>query len=188
MGTKSEVRLIFACLLTAFLLSNHAFADEAGKSGFQATGWFHLTKAGSRDVLVTPEGKPFVCIGINHIPRIAQREALAALWQGKYRSNWQLLREDLLEQMEDWGFNTIGYTAPKELYEGLPSLTAVLFLPPFPCVIVPKLHLQHRVASKIHELEKSGRKFLQCKFRLSCRGAPVCAPRSFEAVTINYYS
>ena len=32
-----------------------------------ATGWFHLENIGGRDVLMTPDGHPFILRGIRHV-------------------------------------------------------------------------------------------------------------------------
>ena len=136
-------RLQASCLLTVAVVSAVAsFSGEAngddlprpyrldrfgGMADIQATatGWFHLERIGQRDILVTPEGHPFVLFGINHIGAISQHEKHEPdIFADKYDKNWSTLRKDLLGQFADWGFNTTNNTT-KELRRALPYTVSI---------------------------------------------------------------
>lgn len=61
--------------------------------------------------LITPEGRPFFSIGLNHIDAATMRypENLD-LWRNKYNGDiirW--IRESVSPNLKDWGFNTVGW-------------------------------------------------------------------------------
>ncbi len=102
-----------------------------------ATGWFHIEKISGRSILVTPEGHPFILLGINHIGAIRQHgKNEPDIFAEKYGSDWGALREDLVEQYAEWGFNTAD-NAVAELRRGFPytvpitlAKTAKYYSPP----------------------------------------------------------
>ncbi len=90
-----------------------------------ATGWFHIERISGRDVLVTPEGHPFVLLGINHIGAIRQHGANEPdIFADKYGGDWSALREDLVRQYAEWGFNTTD-NAAVELRRGFPYTVSI---------------------------------------------------------------
>jgi hypothetical protein len=96
-------------------LSALSAAQEVG-------GVFKLEQRDGRSALVTPEGKTFVPLGINHLG-----VALAADANGKKLSTDE--RAQRLAQMErdlrNWGFNTVGYGAVKEMWSRFPFIAEV---------------------------------------------------------------
>ncbi len=82
-------------------------AIAAGSERSGARGWFGIGQAGARSVFTTPEGQPFVAFGVNHIGAAggAARQAPARL--------------------REWGFNSLGYDAPRELEQTMPYFAAM---------------------------------------------------------------
>ena len=79
---------------------------------FEATGFFRIQQEGERQWLVDPEGNAFVSIGLNHLDDSNLKYHYNLnIWKEKYSANkdkW--IREGLVKDMKDWGFNTIGWT------------------------------------------------------------------------------
>ena len=86
----------------------------------EATGWFRLARVGGRHVFVTPDGHPYVALGINHIGVLGRTE----LFQRAYGGDWARAREALLEQLRDWGCTCAGYDALPALRE-MPHFASV---------------------------------------------------------------
>ncbi|MEO1013410.1 MAG: agarase [Bacteroidota bacterium] len=61
--------------------------------------------------LITPEGKPFFTIGLNHIdPASLRYPENIHIWRDKYQgSTTKWLRESVAKNLKDWGFNTLGW-------------------------------------------------------------------------------
>ena len=80
--------------------------------------------------LVTPDGHPFVAIGVNHVGAISHHgEGEPDLFETKYGGRWDRLREDLLEQYRNWGLNAIG-DAPEEVRRGIPHFVSCTLASP----------------------------------------------------------
>jgi len=62
--------------------------------------------------LITPEGKPFFSIGMNHIDSATLRYVESGdVWREKYgNSHQRWLQEAVAPDLRTWGFNTIGWT------------------------------------------------------------------------------
>jgi hypothetical protein len=89
-----------------------------------ATGWFHLQTINGRTVLVTPEGHPFVALGVNHIAAINKAgDGEADLFKAHYGGDWRRLREDVTKQFSGWGLNTVD-NVPPQLREGFPYVAS----------------------------------------------------------------
>ncbi len=102
------------CLLTASL---HAAPGESPRvSGYgdpiaKPTGRFELAKVGGRDLLVTPEGRPFVALGINHMGNI----------RGSGPVDWNAV----LQQIRQWGCTTIGNGGGPFLTQRMPHIASL---------------------------------------------------------------
>ncbi|MFY0651710.1 MAG: hypothetical protein JXQ96_06735 [Cyclobacteriaceae bacterium] len=61
--------------------------------------------------LITPEGKPFFTIGMNHIDPASMRyPENIHIWKEKYDgSTIKWLKESVAKNLKDWGFNTVGW-------------------------------------------------------------------------------
>lgn len=73
----------------------------------EAGRWFRIGQAGARRVFLTPEGEPFVALGVNHI---------SALGTGF---------DAVPARLREWGFNNLGYGAPRELEHAMPYFAAM---------------------------------------------------------------
>ena len=75
-------------------------------------GFFTVAQRGGRWWLLTPEGKPFFSLGLNHIDSSPLRYAETGdLWQKKYgNSTKRWLEEAVRRDLLDWGFNSVGWT------------------------------------------------------------------------------
>jgi hypothetical protein len=74
--------------------------------------FFTVGQSHGRWWFITPEGRPFWSIGMNHIDSATLRcpEGLP-IWEGKYRNSQERwIREGLVPDLRAWGFNTIGWT------------------------------------------------------------------------------
>ncbi|MDW3647253.1 MAG: agarase [Bacteroidia bacterium] len=76
-----------------------------------SSNFFTLHNRKDRWWLMTPEGKPFFSIGLNHIDPASMRyPENIHLWREKYEgktTKW--LKESVAKNLQEWGFNTIGW-------------------------------------------------------------------------------
>jgi hypothetical protein len=78
---------------------------------FRATGYFRLERASDRWWLVDPDGNGFLTVGLNHIDESNLKYPHNAdIWKKKYGSREKWIREGVVKDLKDWGFNTIGWT------------------------------------------------------------------------------
>ena len=77
-----------------------------------AARFFTLEQRNGRWWLVTPEGKPFFSIGLNHIdPSPLRYESNGDLWQRKYDNSMEKwLKQAVAPDLKAWGFNSVGWT------------------------------------------------------------------------------
>lgn len=74
--------------------------------------FFTLAQRGARWWLITPEGKPFFSIGLNHIdPSPLRYPSNGDLWRRKYGNSMERwLKESVATDLRSWGFNSVGWT------------------------------------------------------------------------------
>lgn len=78
---------------------------------FQATGYFRLERASDRWWFVDPDGNGFLTVGLNHIDESNLKYPHNAdVYKKKYGSREKWIREGVVKDLKDWGFNTIGWT------------------------------------------------------------------------------
>lgn len=78
---------------------------------FQATGYFRLERASDRWWFVDPDGNGFLTVGLNHIDESNLKYPHnAEVYKKKYGSREKWIREGVVKDLKDWGFNTIGWT------------------------------------------------------------------------------
>jgi hypothetical protein len=87
----------------------------------QATGFFQVAEVGDRWLLITPDGKPFYSVGVNHVTANNNTdretgicpycEAVDSIYES--REAWA---EATSERLRSWGFNTIGAWSDHELF------------------------------------------------------------------------
>ena len=74
-------------------------------------GFFTLGKRKGHWWLITPDGKPFFTIGLNHIdPASLRYPENMDIWENKYGgSTLRWIRESVAPNLAKWGFNTVGW-------------------------------------------------------------------------------
>ena len=105
--------------------------DEPDASPPEATGFFQVSELGGRWLLITPDGKPFYSVGVNHVTAnnnvdretgiCPYCEAVAASYES--HEAWA---GATVERLETWGFNTIGAWSDYELFAPLMPYTKLL--------------------------------------------------------------
>ena len=97
----------------ALVPESHSFENTviAGQTTqMNAKGFFTIGKRNGRWWLVTPEGKRFFSIGINHIDSATLRYTENAyIWRDKYGNSMQKWLKQVREDLRNWGFNTVGW-------------------------------------------------------------------------------
>jgi hypothetical protein len=88
---------------------NEIFSSATNK--FEPDGFFTLGQRQEHWWLITPEGKPFFSIGLNHIdPASLRYPENIDIWRNKYQGstiNW--LKQSVAVNLKQWGFNTVGW-------------------------------------------------------------------------------
>ncbi len=74
--------------------------------------FFSVAQRNGRWWFITPEGKPFFSIGLNHIdPSPLRFTSNGDLWERKYGNSMERwLKESVAPDLRAWGFNTVGWT------------------------------------------------------------------------------
>jgi hypothetical protein len=77
-----------------------------------AARFFTLAQRAGRWWLITPEGRPFFSIGLNHIdPSPLRFTANGDLWVRKYGNSMERwLKKSVAPDLKAWGFNSVGWT------------------------------------------------------------------------------
>ena len=126
--------IVFAGLLAFGATSRTLVAQHNSNDGLdsyggfkeitvEATGWFRVEKIRGRHVLVTPEGHPFVALGINHVASVDDGKA-DGVFQKKYGGSWAQFGAELRRQMKEWGHNAVDEDLPPEARKGMPYLAS----------------------------------------------------------------
>lgn len=91
-------------------LASTALTTRAGAELKQ--GFFSLAQRQGRWWLITPEGRPFFSIGLNHIdPSPLRYESNGDLWERKYGNSMERwIKEAVAPDLKAWGFNSVGWT------------------------------------------------------------------------------
>lgn len=77
---------------------------------FDASGYFRLEHGAERWWLVDPDGGAFISIGVNHTDDTNLKYAHNIdIWNARYQNRQRWIREGLVPDLKDWGFNTIGW-------------------------------------------------------------------------------
>jgi hypothetical protein len=78
---------------------------------FRSTGCFRLEQSPDRWWFVDPDGGAFISIGLNHIDESNLKYPHnMEVWKKKYGSREKWIREGVVKDLKEWGFNTIGWT------------------------------------------------------------------------------
>jgi hypothetical protein len=86
---------------------------QAAPIHLDATGFFHTQQAGGRWWLVTPEGKPFFSLGVNHVTANSDTDQQTGQCPyceavAKDYPSTQAWVDATVKRLDAWGFNTIG--------------------------------------------------------------------------------
>ena len=85
---------------------NRATSASAGENNF-----FRVEQRDGRWRLIDPAGRPFITIGLNHADESNLKYPHNSdVWRQKYGSRETWIRDGVVKDMKDWGFNTIGWT------------------------------------------------------------------------------
>ncbi len=102
--------------LGAWLTSNTLQAisqqtNETGTTQIEPEGFFTLGQRNDHWRLITPEGKPFFTMGINHIDPASMRyPENIEIWRKKYGgSTIRWIKESVAPKLKSWSFNTVGW-------------------------------------------------------------------------------
>lgn len=97
--------------LAAASLSQHALASSIETTQAEPEGYFTLGRKKNHWWLITPEGKPFFTIGINHIdPASLRYSENIDIWREKYGgSTMRWIEESVTPNLKAWGFNSVGW-------------------------------------------------------------------------------
>ena len=77
----------------------------------ESKGFFTLGRRKDHWWLITPDGKPFFSMGLNHIdPASLRYPENIHLWRDKYGgSTLRWIKESVAPNLKSWGFNTVGW-------------------------------------------------------------------------------
>ncbi len=100
-----------AALLSAKINSVALAGTQATTTQHEPAGYFTLAQQQGRWWLVTPEGRPFFSIGLNHIDPATLRYAENIhIWRERYGgSTLRWIEESVAPNLTEWGFNTVGW-------------------------------------------------------------------------------
>lgn len=73
--------------------------------------FFTLKQEGSKCSLITPDNKPFFTMGLNHLDStVLHQPENQHIWEGRFKNSQEKwLKEQVAPDLQDWGFNTLGW-------------------------------------------------------------------------------
>lgn len=85
--------------------------SDKSRSKWVSRGFFKLDFQKDHWWLITPDGEPFFTIGMNHIdPASLRYQENIHIWRDKYQGSiTKWLKESVAKNLEEWGFNTVGW-------------------------------------------------------------------------------
>lgn len=88
-----------------------ARGDSIKTTQLEPDGYFSIYKRNDRWWLLTPSGKPFFTLGLNHIdPATLRYPENIHLWREKYGgSTIRWIRASVAPNLRSWGFNSVGW-------------------------------------------------------------------------------
>jgi len=122
---------LLLCLCLLFCLHELRAADSFSPAPvrFKATGFFRLATTDGRDHLVTPDGRAYVALGVNHLSSAIQQDKSGS---GTKRgsADWEAYWEQTLRaRFADWNFTSLGYGAPSALRSKAPWFGTITVSP-----------------------------------------------------------
>ena len=77
----------------------------------RATGFFRVERIDGRWWFIDPAGNGFLSAGVNHAEDTDLKHHYNAhIWREKYGNRETWIREGVVRDLRDWGFNTLGWT------------------------------------------------------------------------------
>jgi len=103
--------LAFGAGLAAKLTPDSALATQTKTTQIKPEGFFTLGQRENHWWLITPEGRPFFSMGLNHIdPASLRYPENLDIWREEYGgSTIRWIEESVAPNLESWGFNTVGW-------------------------------------------------------------------------------
>ena len=97
--------------LAVMPLLSSARASEVKTTQVEPEGFFTLGQRKDHWWLITPDGKPFFTMGINHIdPASLRYPENIDIWRKKYGgSTIRWIKGSVAPNVKAWGFNTVGW-------------------------------------------------------------------------------
>ena len=91
--------------------SGIASAVDVQTTQLERDGFFTLGQRAHHCWLITPDGKPFFSIGLNHFdPATLRYPENIEIWRDKYGgSTLRWIKESVTPNLQAWGFNTVGW-------------------------------------------------------------------------------
>ncbi|MEM7557844.1 MAG: agarase [Planctomycetota bacterium] len=101
----------YSLIGTGILTMPFPTASRADTTQASADGYFTLGERNGHWWLLTPEGKPFFTMGLNHIdPASLRYPENIEIWREKYGgSTIRWIEESVAPNLNEWGFNTVGW-------------------------------------------------------------------------------
>ncbi len=99
---------------------------DNAKVATQTLGRFRLGQSDDRHHLISPDGRPLLILGVNHVGAVARDERF---FRDQYEGRWSRFAKHLDEQLDDWGMNCIGYGAPASLQDRFPYFASMSVAP-----------------------------------------------------------
>ncbi len=95
---------------------------------FQPTGFFRLATTRGRDHLVTPDGRAYLALGINHLDMLQQNVTNSLQVRGE--ASWLAFWDRTLQpQFKEWRLTTLGYGVPEPLQAKAPWFATITLAP-----------------------------------------------------------
>jgi hypothetical protein len=97
--------------LSVASLAHGAQAAPTKTTQSEPDGFFTLGKRKEHWWLITPDGKPFFTVGLNHIdPASLRYPENINIWREKYGgSTLRWIKESVAPNLKEWGFNSVGW-------------------------------------------------------------------------------
>jgi len=107
---KQTAELAASTVIARPLLSFESPKATAQTTQVNTKGFFTVGQREGRWWFITPEGRPFFSIGLNHIDSAALRyRENAHIWWDKYANSMEKWLEQVRRDLLEWGFNTVGW-------------------------------------------------------------------------------
>lgn len=106
-----KLNLTILTIILLFQTTSSAQEGQYSSYGESTIVFFSLEQVDNHWWFITPEGKPFFSIGLNHIdPASLRYPENIHIWEEKYNgSTLEWIKKSVKPHLEGWGFNTLGW-------------------------------------------------------------------------------